>query len=123
MQNPIFRKKTKKSLKALTGISDEYKDLWKICQLVFVLNHGQAYCERGFSINKLTSSDNMDDDTLIAQRLIYDAIKKLGDVAEIQISKELRKSCKSAYSQMVLDKSRKEQEKLLSERDLKGKQN
>ena len=62
----------------LIGADEEFKDLWKVCQLVFILNHGQAYCERGFSINKLTSDDNMGMDALIAQRLIYDTIKKLG---------------------------------------------
>ena len=34
------------------GTNPEYVDLWKICQLVFILNHGQAFTERGFSVNK-----------------------------------------------------------------------
>lgn len=105
----------------LIGTKNDCKDLWKICQLVFVLNHGQAYCERGFSVNKLTSDDNLSDDALIAQRLIYDTIKKLGDSSEVPISRELRRSCKTAHSRMVLDKSKKEQEKLVCEKDLKRK--
>ena len=103
----------------LIGADEEFKDLWKVCQLVFILNHGQAYCERGFSINKLTSDDNMGMDALIAQRLIYDTIKKLGGgggVTEIPITQELRRSCKSAHSRMVLEKSKQDQVKLMSDK-------
>ena len=105
----------------LIGADEEFKDLWKVCQLVFILNHGQAYCERGFSINKLTSDDNMGMDALIAQRLIYDTIKKLGGVTEIPITQELRRSCKSAHSRMVLEKSKQDQVKLMSDKNLKRK--
>ena len=108
-------------LHTLLSADKNYKDMWSICKLVFVLNHGQAFCERGFSINKLTSDDNMDSEFLIAQRLIYDTIKKSGNVTDIPITNELRNSCKSAHSQMENDKERKKKEKAESEKDLKRK--
>ena len=39
--------------------SDNSKDLWHICKLVFVMSHGQSNAERGFSVNKEVLQDNM----------------------------------------------------------------
>ena len=64
---------------------------------------------RGFSVNRLTSDDNMGMDALIAQRLIYDTTTKLGGVTEIPITQELRRSCKSSLFRMVLEKSKQDQ--------------
>ena len=108
-------------LYSMIGTKPEYADLWKICQLIFILNHGQAYTERGFSVNKQVSDDNMEDDSLIAQRLIYDTIKKFGDISQFPISKELRRSCKSAYKKMALDNEKKRKEHEQSDKDLKRK--
>ena len=105
----------------LIGANEEFKDLWKVCKLVFILNHGQAFCERGFSVNKLTSDVNMGMDSLIAQRLIYDAIKKMGGTTEVPITRELIRSCKLANSRRELEKSKKDEEKLLSDKNLKRK--
>ena len=33
--------------------NEKYSSLWKICQIVFVLSHGQSSVERGFSVNKI----------------------------------------------------------------------
>ena len=30
----------------------KFKDLWKVCKLVFVLFHGQSQTEQGFNVNK-----------------------------------------------------------------------
>ena len=74
----------------IVGTKREYADLWRNCQLVFIIIHGQAFTERGFSVNKLVSDTNMKEDSLMAQRLIYDSIKRFGDISEFPISKELR---------------------------------
>ena len=57
------------------GNNPEYKELWEVCKLIFVLQHGQSFTERGFSINKNVSDVNMQEDSLIAQRFIYDVLK------------------------------------------------
>ena len=74
---------------------------------------------RGFSINKLTSDTNMKDNSLIAQRLIYDTIKKFGDISTFPISQQLRRSCRSAKSRMLLDNEKKNQEIVKCDRELK----
>ena len=99
----------------------EYSDLWIVCQLIFTMNHGQAYTERGFSINQKVSDTNMEDDSLIAQRLIYDVIKKTGEVADFPITKELRGSCKKAYSEMILAMEKKKAGAEKNDKELKRK--
>ena len=58
------------------GINPQYKDLWSICKLKFILQHGQSYTGRGFSINNKISGVNMQEDALISQRLVYDCLLK-----------------------------------------------
>ena len=56
----------------LVGVKKEYQDLWKVMKLIFILSHCQSYTERGFSVNKMTTDVNMEAESLIAQRFIYD---------------------------------------------------
>ena len=43
----------------IMGDDTKYSDLWKVCQLIFVLLHGQSQTERGFNINKEILVENM----------------------------------------------------------------
>ena len=36
-----------------------YDDLWKVCQFIFTLSHGQSVVECGFNGNKDALLDNM----------------------------------------------------------------
>lgn len=100
----------------------DFGDLWTVSILIFTINHGQAFTERGFSINKHITDTNMEEDSLIAQRLIYDVLQKHdGDVSEYPITKDLRKSCRQAHSRMVLDKEKKKLEVERSDQQLKRK--
>ena len=42
-------------------------------KLIFIATHGQSFTEQGFSINKLTSDVNMEEELLITERVLYDA--------------------------------------------------
>ena len=48
----------------------EWADLWELTKNLLLLSHGQASVERGFSINKEISVENMTVQTLISQRVI-----------------------------------------------------
>ena len=102
--------------------TNDFKDIWHICKIIFVLSHGQSQVERGFSVNKEILQDNLQEKYLISQRLIYDTIhsteQKLHDFA---ISPALYRSCKSAYSnyKIALDKAKGGKEK--NESSLKRK--
>ena len=58
------------------GSDESYKSLMSICQIVFVLSHGQATVERGFSENKQLLVENLHTDSLISQRIICDYMKR-----------------------------------------------
>lgn len=45
----------------------EWADLWELTKKLLLLSHGQASVERGFSINKEISVENMTEQTLISQ--------------------------------------------------------
>ena len=75
----------------LFAINADYSDLWKGMKLIFIATHGQSFNEQGFSINKLTSDINMEEESLIAQSIIYDAMNSANaDAGSFPITKETR---------------------------------
>ena len=99
----------------LVGVNPEYSDLWRVMIIIFVLNHGQSFTERGFSINKLTSDVNMEEESLIAQRVIYDALSSANaDAATFPISKQMRESCKKARQRQKLAAEQKKSDEVSS---------
>ena len=69
----------------------DYSDLWKEMKLIFITFHGQSFNERGFSINKLASGVNMEEELLIAQRVIYGAMNSV-DVNAVSFPLKLQES-------------------------------
>ncbi|KAL0146888.1 hypothetical protein M9458_057827 [Cirrhinus mrigala] len=53
-------------------MSTSAPELWGFVKKLLILSHGQATVERGFSINKEVETCNMDEQTVVAQRLICD---------------------------------------------------
>ena len=49
-----------------------YKNLAFILKIVLTLSHGQAAVERGFSVNKALLDVNMQENSLIAHKLVRD---------------------------------------------------
>ena len=62
----------------LLGGKDEFKELYSVVKLVLILSHGNAKVEHGFSINKQILKDNMLERSLVAQRIVHQAIPKQG---------------------------------------------
>ena len=107
---------------SLVAINTNYSDLWKVMLLIFIPTHGQSFTERGFSINKLTSDVNMGDDSLIAQRLIYDVMNNAGaNAANFPITKGMKQSCKKARQRQMLALQSKNSDAQASEHELKRK--
>ena len=85
-------------LRDYPSINPQYKELWRICKLIFILQHGQSFTEKGFSVNKEISDVNMQEGSHISQRLVYDhSLQSEKEVREFLITPELRKSCTLAY--------------------------
>ncbi|KAL8580318.1 hypothetical protein ACOMHN_030942 [Nucella lapillus] len=73
-----------------------FADLWSVVQDLLLLSHGQATVERGFSINKKTTADNLSQIGLIARRQIIDHTRLAGGVLQVPINKELLTCASSA---------------------------
>ena len=75
-------------------VRSEFDNFCHICKAVFVFSHGQSFVERGFLVNKLINDYNIQEKSMVSQRLIYDRLKQ-GEcpVTEFTISGDLRKSC------------------------------
>ena len=97
--------------------TNDFKDIWHIWQIIFVLSHGQSQVKRGSSLNKEILQDNLQEKFLVSQRLLYDTIhsteQKLHGFA---ISPALYRSCKSAYAnyKIALDTAKEDKEKTKS---------
>lgn len=76
------------------------KDLQDFFKMVFVLFSSNAEVERGFSVNKECLVENLLNDSLIAQRLVYDHVKNECqlDVKNLKITNSLRQYFKNASS-------------------------
>lgn len=85
-----------------------YSELWEFCKKFLLLLHGQATVERGFSINKEVETCNMQEATMVTQRLICEYVTVCGGVLKVPITKELLSSVASARSRyrMYLDEEK-----------------
>ncbi|XP_077517199.1 uncharacterized protein LOC144128020 [Amblyomma americanum] len=83
----------------LLKVGSAYAELWRVVKLLLTLSHGQASVERGFSVNRQVSVENMKEVSHISQRIICDAVHIAGGIFNVPITKELRASVASARSQ------------------------
>ncbi|XP_063736841.1 uncharacterized protein LOC134862726 isoform X2 [Eleginops maclovinus] len=93
-------------------IGKAYPDLWAFCKTLLLLSHGQASVERGFSVNKEIETENMQEETLVAHRLVYDYVAIHGGVTKVPLTLDLMKSVMAARSRyrVHLDEQRKKKE-------------
>lgn len=93
----------------------EWADLWSVVKDLLILSHGQASVERGFSINKEISVENMSHKTLISRRAIKDHLNSVGGASNVHITKELLFNVASARSRyehyLQEEKTKKDKEK------------
>ena len=87
-------------------VDETYRNLAIVLQFIFVLSHGQASVERGFSLNKGVLNDNMTELSIISRRVVKDHLRilKVG-ASEVTITPSLIKSVAlyhSRYSTFLL---------------------
>lgn len=51
-----------------------HAELSVVIKIICIISHGQSFTERGFSINKEINDCNMLEESLICQRIVYDAL-------------------------------------------------
>ncbi|XP_062865180.1 uncharacterized protein LOC134327023 [Trichomycterus rosablanca] len=107
--------------KAMNG----YAELWSFVEKLLLLSHGQATVERGFSINKEVEMCNMNEDTIVSQRLICDYVRMCGGVVKVPLTKELLNECATSRNRyrIFLEDERKKKEKAKQMNKRKGAEN
>lgn len=69
----------------IIGQDTEYADLFSVVRLVLTLSHGNASVESGFSVNADMLVENLHEDSLVAQRIVYDGVQSAGGVTSVNI--------------------------------------
>ena len=62
----------------LLSRSKDFAELWFIVRQVLILSHGSACVESGYSINKSLLQENMNNESLVAQKIVFDGIQHDG---------------------------------------------
>ena len=72
----------------MTIFSDipKFPELEEVVKLCIILSHGNARVESGFSINELLLDVNMIDQSLVAQRTVYEGVMKAGGPIKADIN-------------------------------------
>jgi len=80
-----------------------YAKLWEVFQIIFTLSHGQAAFERVFLINNELMMESMKEESLTANRFVYDT------VSEIRLTPRLKRIVRAARMryQLHLERSKK----------------
>ena len=87
--------------------NEKFDKLWNICKLTFAV-------ERGFSVNKEILVENLQQKSLISQRMVYDymTVKHASSLFEYTIANSLILRCKSLHAKYAqfLEKQKKASE-------------
>ena len=77
--------------------SPAYKKIWdQVVSKLLLLSHGQASVERGFSINKEIEVENLHEQSVVGQRVVYDHIHSVGGILKVELTNGLLVSAGSA---------------------------
>ena len=64
----------------IIGQDKSYKDLWFVIKIVLIFSHGQASVESGSSVNSSIMVENLHEESLVSQQLVYDSINSLSGI-------------------------------------------
>ena len=73
--------------------STKFRKSWDVFKLVFTLSHGQAAVERRFSVNKELLVENLQQLSLVSQRIVSDYLTDFGKfIIKVALTNALLKS-------------------------------
>ena len=71
----------------LIGCQADYAELFLVVKFVMILSHGNAAVESGFSVNGDMLIENLQEESLVAQRQVYDGVRNVGGLLKVKIDK------------------------------------
>ena len=100
----------------------KFRKCWDVFRLVFTLSHGQAAVERGFSVNKELLVENLQQLSLVSQRIVSDYLTDFGkSIIKILLTNTLLKSCQLVHSRYTAALEMNKNEAHAKEKDRKRK--
>jgi len=88
--------------------NEKFAPVWKVVTMILILSHSNAAVESGFSVNKELLVENMEEDTIVAQRVVFDAIRVDGmDVTKVDISNKMIGCVRQSHSVYQSEKERR----------------
>lgn len=94
----------------------DVSSLIELIKIVFILSHGNAAVERGFSVNSECIVENQIEKSLVAQRQVYDAVLEVGGMENFNIVDHIDNKMINAFKNSswlykeYLEKQKKEKE-------------
>ena len=84
--------------------------LLDVVKITMILSHGQGRIESGFSVNEQMSVEDMQEDLIVAQRMVYEGNLQ-GGASKVDINRTMLKYVKQARSKQMfaLEENRKKQ--------------
>lgn len=104
-----FNRKTQRLDSFWIGFCGAHKghstELLKVINIILCLSHGQGQVESGFSVNKSLLVGNLQEKSLVAQRIVKDYIdiECGGDLQQCPVTNTLLLSCRNAFNRYKLD--------------------
>jgi len=92
----------------IIGQNPEYAELFTVVRCVLILSHGNASVESGFSVNTDMLVENLHEESLVAQRCVYDSVQALGGITSVKIEKSMMQFVRGAHGryQEALERKR-----------------
>ena len=89
----------------------KFPDLEDVVKIVLIMSHGNARVESGFSINEQILLPNLKEQSLVAQRMVYEGVRKEGGVLKADITPKMLKHFKESwrYAEADAKENRKRQ--------------
>ena len=99
----------------LVGKDPGVVELWSVIKIVLTLSHGNASVKSGFSINGSILVENMHEESVVAQRVVYDGIQSVGGIMNINIDKKLLQYVRGSRARYMDELKRKREQKAKDE--------
>ena len=102
--------------------NNKFRKCWDVVKLVFTLSHGQAPVERGFSVNKELQVENLQQLSLVSQRIVSNYLTDFGkSITKVPLTNAFLKSCQLAHSRYATALEMNKNEAHAQEKDRKRK--
>ena len=95
----------------ILGQDPAYAELFAVFRLVLTLSHGNASVESGFYEDMLV--ENLHEDSLVAQRTVYDSVQSAGGVTSVPIDNSMLSYVRGSHARYLL--AMEEKRKTMSE--------